>query len=211
MACTIVHEEFKNIKSLDDKSFRNLYEMSQDGKIVRSIADRDYPLPLIPGTTVKVELVDGTGKKKSFGLKTLYWASWNKPLPGGAVEGLEVKAVIKPQRGKKVESSLTVKQGVLLSKYVLGKVNELIQRRADKGLSAEGQELSEEKSQSLRIILHKQESKMALVHVDSQNWRDGYWFLDLASGKHLAFEDGKHRRNGLMGDENILWPENLGA
>lgn len=203
----IVHVEFKNIKSLDDKSFRNLYEMSQDGKTVRSIADRDHPLPLMPGSTVRVELVDSTGKKKSFGLKSLYWASWNKPLPAEALEGLEVKAVIKPQRGKKVESSLSIKTGALMSKYALNRINEAVARRAALGRDASGLEFQENKSQMIRTILHNQEKGLMVVRVFSQSWRDGLWFLDLKTGKHVAFEDGKHRKDGLMGDENILWPE----
>lgn len=202
--------DFKIIKSLDDKTFRNMYEMSQDGRAVRKIGCADN-LPLQTGTTVKVDLIDSTGKKKSFGLKTLYWASWNKAMPADALKGLEVKAIIKPQRGKKVESSLTVKTGVLLSKYTLAKLNELCVKRLAMGSDASGQEVAEDKAHAIRIVLHNKEAGIVILHMESQSWRDGYWFLDLTTGKHLAFEDSKHRKNGLMGDKNILWPENLGA
>lgn len=198
--------DFKVIKSLDDKPFRNLYEMSQDGKAVRSIADKDHSLPLLPGATVKVELIDASGKKKTFGLKTLYWASWNKALPENALAGLEAKAIIKPQRGKRIESSLTVKAADLLSKYNLGRLNEVVQRRSAKGLNATGQELAEDKKQTIRIVLHNPQLNMAIVHIESQSWRDGYWFINLGTGKHEAFEDCKHRKDGMLGDGNILWP-----
>lgn len=196
---------FKVIKSLDDKSFRNLYEMSEDGKHVRKVEGGEE-ISILPGTTVKCELGDASGKKKAFGIKSLYWASWNKPLPADAVKGLEIKATIKPQRGKKVESTLIVKTGALLSKHMLQQINDAVIRRELISRDASGLEFTDGKAQSVRSVLHNLELKQMIVRVDSQSWRNGYWFLDLKTGNHIAFEDSKHRKNGELGDHNILWP-----
>ena len=195
---------YKTIKGLDDKSFRGLYEMSENGKSVREL-ESGKEVKYTGGTTVRCELIDATGKKKSFGIKSLYWASWNKPLPDAAIEGLLVKA--SPVKApKKFKSTLTVSSGSLVSRFVLDKINEVCRNRIAMGALAGGLEVPLDKSHVLRILIHNPELQMVLVSVESQSWRSGYWFLKLADGNHEAFEDKKHRKDGKYGDVNLIWP-----
>ena len=198
--------EFRVIKSLDDKPYRNLYEMSADGQRVRKIGD-EKDIKYQPGTTVRCELIDASGKKKSFGVKSLYWASWNRPLPEAALAGMTIKpSPIKTTGKKRFKSTLTVSAGALVSKFVLDKINEVCKNRLAMNSVANGIEVPIDKSHVLRILIHNPELQMVLIVVESQSWRNGYWFLNLCNGNHEAFEDKKHRRDGKYGDVNLIWP-----
>jgi len=199
---------FKTIKSLDEESFNGIYEMSEDGKAVRLIKDQTSAKLFKKGEKDMVEMLDATNLlKKAFGVKTLYWSSWGKPLPGAPVAAKAKPAEeVKTPRKKafKGETSLTTRDNQLLSKFILGKVDTICENRIKMGYDADMCEINDTKEQLGRIILHNVKKGLVFVNLFNANWREGYWFLNPKTGAYLKFDEAKHKPG--YGTEAIIWP-----
>jgi len=197
--------KFKAIKYLDQKEYRNLYEMSEDGLIVRNIETQEV---LVSDNSLKrmyVLQVPNGSAAKAFGTKSLYWASWGKALPGS-----EVKP--KAATSKKVanigsSSRFIARQKELLSKYQHGELEMLLHKRRLLGGSANGQEITEDRKPLGSIILFNEAHNTVLLRLDSQNWRDGYWFYNVDTRKYIKFEKAVHKP--AYGDVSVIWPEEI--
>jgi len=191
-------DSFKLIKSIDN--FSN-YEMSQDGKSIRHTKTLAAIPLVLSGTKVKAELVSDDGKeKKSFGVKTLYWSSWNKPLP---VDGEASASDAKKVTARAAVSSSKPSDKQLISNKLRGEVINLIEKRLAKKGTASGQQV-EDNSLTMRILVHNVEKKMLLVRLYTSSWRDGFWFFEPDSGKYSPFIKEKHKP--AHGDSAIIWP-----
>jgi hypothetical protein len=198
---------FKPIKYL--KGFSN-YEMSDVGLLIQN--KKDGSIVTIDKTYSRAELKgdDGTSTK-SFGLKTLYWKSWGKPLESSDPElsptpkGKKASKDKKEKKSKKI--SLKAKKSELISSFALRDLQQTILKRKSNGNSPRGAIIYDGKTSECRILLsHPEESsKIILVSVETQApSKEGYWFLDSETGSHLKFEKEVHKKG--YGDNNIVWP-----
>ena len=187
-------DTFKLIKAID--GFSN-YEMSQDGKIVRhSKTLAIVPLVLV-GSKVKAELTsDDEKQKKSFGVKTLYWSSWNKAMP-------EDNSIASKKETLKAVVSSKPSDKQLISNRLRGEVINLVEKRLSKKGTAMGQQVVDN-SLMMRILVHNVEKEMLLVRIYASSWRDGFWFFEPKTGKYTAFIKEQHKP--AHGDSSIIWP-----
>ena len=187
-------DTFKLIKTID--GFSN-YEMSQDGKIVRHSKTLAIVPLVLAGSKVKAELTsDDEKQKKAFGVKTLYWSSWNKAMPEDG------SADSKKETLKAVASSKPSDKQ-LVSNRLRGEVINLVEKRLSKKGTAMGQQVVDN-SLTMRILVHNVEKEMLLVRIYASSWRDGFWFFEPKTGKYTAFIKEQHKP--AHGDSSIIWP-----
>lgn len=185
-----------NFKTIRDKAIdiANQYELSEDGTQLRDVKSGKIIKTNFPEES-KVE-VDG----KKYGVRTLYWGSWNKALPGAKKTQSNSEKV-----GARKMGDFAPREGRLFSKVFRNEILEFEHwRKKNRHGSLYGQELINSKKRVVRFLLVNEEKRVALVRVNSQCWRDGLWFYNLDSGEHLAFNKGTHK-NG----KEVVWPQEV--
>lgn len=224
--------DFKTIKLQGAYKAVEGYEISRDGMTVRETASgKTIPLCTTDRGVLGVVLKNVDGEDKAISIKAIYRWSWYKAFPGD--DGVETKPkqtkkikdpkAEKGPKSKKVrvakepeapkkkrrkgKSVLIPGKEDIMSEYSFNKMNELIQRRRDLGATGVSVELYENNGDTIRVLIDNIDEGKALVRLTSQSWRNGYWFVNLADGASVKFEDDKHRKDGLTGDQNILWPK----
>ncbi len=136
--------EFKVIKAM--KEYSNLYEMSEDGTIIKHIGkglDANY---IKDGKGV---LTSEEGVQKAFGLKTLHWHSWNKALPYEPV-------VVGGPKPKKAPTKKTPKE---VTEARLKRNNEKMEKEDRRKARTQKKAVKEE---ARRIKEKRRDQKMAL-------------------------------------------------
>jgi hypothetical protein len=187
---------YKLIKSL--KGFSN-YEMSEDGQTVRDVrTKKELDILTHRGKTgTGVDLVsDDKSITKRFGLATLYRMSWYAAYPG---------AVERPRRPRGKPSVFKIESKKLFSEYTRREVCKLSDQHREHKTNVFA-EFIKDCDNLIHLVIFNHDTSSVVLHVKSQSWRDGYWMYNYKTGGYERFSDEKHRRNGLKGDSNLLWP-----
>lgn len=207
-------KKFRTIKTASKYGKFSNYELSDDGTEVREIQTKKTIPMISTARTTGVKLINDAGEEKTFGIATIYRWTWYKPLNSDKPSAKKVTdAVVKEKKPRmkkgKIKSSLIAGKDELLSEYRFRQLIEGIKSRRSLGSTGASVEISEKSGNLVRVVFDNVEKNQAIVRVDSADWRNGYWFLNLDNGNALAFEDEKHRKDGKTGDENILWPDTI--
>lgn len=187
---------FKPIRYLQGFS---KYEMSQDGTVVRDIQTKQQVPFVQKDTSLKAELISDDGKvRKFFGIKTLYWNSWNKPLPSST------KPISTSEKLNKNLEKAEKKSKHLLSPYLKSQFKELLEKRKQHNGTALGQELVDLKSDvKIRVLLHNTENDILLTRAYSAGWQNGYWFVN-TEGRYQQYDKAVH---GRASSRELKWPD----
>lgn len=208
---------FKPIKYLNDKQFTHLYEMSQDGKTVRHIKTGTVIEPTADTRYSRTLSNEDNTASKAFGTKTLYRASWGKPLPEDIIPAISSSNVQtnahapKHKRGKRRVSPFKVKRDAMFSIYQHEKVVEAINEKFKKvpditPLHTTTVEVYETTKKVIgKIILINSQQSTVLMTIDSNSWRgEGLWFYNYDTKAYTQFNATKHKTG--YGNDKIIWP-----
>lgn len=198
---------FKPIKYMG-KNFDG-YEMSDVDLKIRRISDQQEMF--VDKESSKATLIGIDGTNKQFGIRTLYWHSWNQPL-----EGTSEVPLAKAQRGRKPKTdvvkkpkiSLKTRKNELISSFALKQLQDAMVNRTKKGNSFRGIIINDGKNVECKVLLHHEEKKLLLVKMETQAMtKDGFWFMNPETGKSTRFIKEEHKLG--YGDQYIVWPEVL--
>jgi hypothetical protein len=196
----MAEQSFKAIKYVHE-NIDDMYEMSQDGKIVR---DKKTGKELKTNFPEKIELKNREGKKK-YGVKTLYWSSWNKPLPGTEKKVTGVKKTIQEAGGLKKATARSSKK--LFSKLQVSEIIGARSLREHVGSTLAGQQLWLTKSDFLRFLVVKDKDTI-LLRYSCGNWRNGRWFFHIPTNTHIPFDpETAYDKRKKRSDASIKWPK----
>lgn len=189
--------DFKSVKSL--KGFSN-YEVSKDGQDVRDTRTGTL-LDIVEHrgkTGTGVDLVsDDQQVTKRFGLATLYRMSWYAPYPG---------IIIKARRPKGKVSVFKIENKKLFSEHIRREVVTLCEMHRARNANVYGEFLRDQ-GNTINLVILNHDTSSVIMHVKSQSWRDGYWIYNYNNQLYEKFSDDIHRKDGLKGDKNLLWPD----
>lgn len=194
----MAEQAYKTIKYVHE-NIDEMYEMSQDGKIVR---DKKTQKEFKTNFPEKIELKNREGKK-SYGVKTLYWSSWNKPLPGTEKKVTGAKKAIVDLGGIKKATARSSKK--LFSKLQVSEIKGLINTRKEHGGYLKCSEHWFNKSNLIRILVAKDDNETLILRYICGNWRNGVWVFHIPTNSHVAYDQKIH--NPSNKDAKIKWPK----
>ncbi len=184
-------------KQIRDKSIdiAGQYDLSDDGKFVRkSGTEKEIPTGFPEKSKVEIN-------GKSYGVRTLYWGSWNKALPGAQKQKSNAE-----KAGVTALKDFSTKDGKLFSKVIQNEIRELRDHRKTKKGTIAGQEIwtKKKRGDQIRFLVFNEAKGIILLRMYSMSWRDDFWFYDIETGKHKAFDKVADRDGSI-----IIWPEEI--
>jgi len=195
---------YRQIKRLANYS---AYEISEDGNDVRHRNGTSVAIVPHYGASKCGCLLtsDDGAEKKLFGLGWLYRLAWNRSLP-------QLQAAHTSSAGKEESTPPSAtEQHELFSLRTQQELRQEAKRSEKHHRNLNSMEFSDGHTVRVTVVLHNVENNMAVVRIDSNCWRKGYWMYHLGTAKYERFSDSTHRKDGRRGDANLLWPTHLAA
>ena len=101
------------------------------------------------------------------------------------------------------KSKLLAGKDELISHGAIAGLMEKINLRKSRNNGITGLEIDDGKNTRMRVLLEKDGT--LLVHVEAQNWRDGYWVFNPETNTCTAYIKAEHQPT--PGNSGVIWPK----